>query len=137
MQHLTEQTQQLIAIFRTRLQQASIGASEDTLKKIADWALASFDLKLEKNSSFSASNPATALPGLAYQLFLTTYIFPPAQLESLHADGILVGPTGVASGPFTGERLPAIRFRVQGSKGPGLDAGEPISSGTLLGLYVG
>jgi hypothetical protein len=43
----------------------------------------------------------------------------------------------VASGPFTGERLPAIRFRFQGSKGPGLDAGEPISSGTLLGLYVG
>jgi hypothetical protein len=137
MQHLTEQTQQLIAIFRTGLQQASIGASEDTLKKIAVWALAAFDLKLEKNSSFSASNPATALRGLAYQLFLTTYIFPPAQLESLHANGILVGPTGVASGPFTGERLPAIRFRFQGSKGPGLDAGEPISSGTLLGLYVG
>jgi hypothetical protein len=34
------------------------------------------------------------------------------------------------------EGLPAISFRVQGSKGPGLEAGQPISSGTLLGLYV-
>jgi hypothetical protein len=130
-------TQQLVAKFRTGLEQASIGASDDTLKKLADWAFALFDLKLEKNSSSKASNLATALPGLAYQLFLTTYIFPPAQLKSLREEGILVGPTVVASGPFTGNSLPAIRFRVQGSKGPGLEAGQNISKGTLLGLYVG
>jgi hypothetical protein len=130
-------TQQLVAKFRTGLDQASIGASDDTLKKIADWVFASYTLKLEKNSSSKASNPATALRGLAYQLFLTTYIFPPAQLESLHKEGILIGPKVVASGPFAGTSLPAIRFRVQGSKGPGLEAGQPISNGTLLGLYVG
>jgi hypothetical protein len=130
-------TQQLVAKFRTGLDQASIGASDDTLKKIADWAFASFALKLETNSSSKASKPATALRGLAYQLFFTTYIFPPAQLESLYADGILIGPRSVASGPFKGQRLPAIRFRVQENKGPGLEADQPISGGTLLGLYVG
>ena len=41
-QHLTEPTQQLVAKFRAGLHQASIGASDDTLKKIADWAFALF-----------------------------------------------------------------------------------------------
>jgi hypothetical protein len=38
---------------------------------------------------------------------------------------------------FVGVCLPAIRVKAQANKGPGLEAAQKVSSGSLIGLYVG
>ena len=134
-------TLQLAAKFRSGLEGACISYSDETLVKCADWVLESFDSQLSIKSSSSAANPAT---GLAFHEFLTTYTFTRDQMEALHTEGILIGPCVVACGEympaeckFVGKSLPAVRARIQSGKGTGLEAGQELSDGELIGFYDG
>ena len=134
-------TRQLEAKFRSGLEEAGILFSDESLAKGASWVLESFDSQLSIKSSSSAANPAT---GLAFHEFLTTYTFTRDQMEALRNEGILIGPCVVACGEympaeckFVGKSLPAVRARIQSGKGTGLEAGQELSDGELIGFYDG
>ena len=134
-------TRQLEAKFRSGLEEAGILFSDESLAKGASWVLESFDSQLSIKSSSSAANPAT---GLAFHEFLTTYTFTRDQMEALHTEGILIGPCVVACGEympaeckFVGKSLPAVLARIQSGKGTGLEAGQELSDGELIGFYDG
>jgi hypothetical protein len=134
-------TQQLEAKFRSGLEMAGISFADESLAKCASWVLESFDSQLSIKSSSSAANPAT---GLAYHEFLTTYTFTRDQMVALRNEGILIGPCVVARGEympaeckFVGKSLPAVLARIQSGKGTGLEAGQELSDGELIGFYDG
>jgi hypothetical protein len=114
------------------------------LENVANWVVISLHPELAHDPSSGPFDQAKTLAQLAFHPFLTTYMFQPDQMASIQGEGILVGPRVVASGPcmspecsFVGKCLPAIRVRAQGIKGPGLEAAQKVSSGSLIGLYVG
>jgi hypothetical protein len=65
-------------------------------------------------------------------------------MAALYTEGILIESSVVASGEhmpadckFIGKSLPAVRVRIQSGKGPGLEAGQELSDGELIGFYEG
>ena len=141
---LEETTQKVAAEFRTAINKASITVSNQILENVANWVVISLHPELAHDPSSGPFDQAKTLAQLAYHPFLTTYMFQPEEMASIQGEGILVGPRVVASGPcmspecrFVGACLPAIRVKAQGNKGPGLEAAQKVSSGSLIGLYVG
>jgi hypothetical protein len=141
---LEETTQEVAAEFRTASNKASITVGNQILENVANWVVISLHPELAHDPSSGPFDQAKTLAQLAFHPFLTTYMFQPDQMASIQGEGILVGPRVVASGPcmspecsFVGKCLPAIRVRAQGIKGPGLEAAQNVSSGSLIGLYVG